>query len=191
MKRVIAVLFTAILACSLVFAQEAEEKNNVVAPELCFSVFGPEFGVLIGHNNAEFIFSCALTGGNVESGSLFFDYVEGSAGLLTVTPKIHVGYNFNGYDTGWQDSVGLAYASAVGFYENGVVQNMEALGFYYRGGVKIKQGFEVGITSYLPFVYFIASPDDFKITTIGGSLGFWECIGAGFLCSSLNFRWYF
>ncbi len=201
MKKIITILFTVLFSFGLIFAQESNgydssEEGSVFAPSLSFSVFGPEVGVLFGNNHAEFSASLAIAAG--EGMPYFFndydynydDTFENSS-MVAITPKLHAGYNFEAFDTGWTDTLGLAYASSIGIFDNGTVENMEAIALYYRGGIRTKVGLEVGMTSYLPFVYFIAGPKDFKIKTIGNTDGFFECIGAGLLCTSFNLRWYF
>lgn len=198
MKRLTTLLFTILFSFGLLFAQEdsVNDDSFVIAPTLSFSVFGPEFGAIIGRNHMELALSLALAGGDQSPSYFLADgYNDGEdlhdTAMAVITPKIHLGYNFEAFDTGWTDTIGLAYASAIGFFGKNTVENMEALALYFRGGVRTKAGFAVGVTSYLPFVYFIAGPDRFFIRTIGNTDGFWECLGAGFICSSLNFQWYF
>ncbi|MBR1638531.1 MAG: hypothetical protein IJ688_04005 [Treponema sp.] len=203
MKKILSLILLLLLSVGFVFAQNEEydsetisasnEKSVQLAPELSFSIFGPELGILLGAGHLEFGASCAIASG---TGSPFFFEDFGSdlydLNMVAVTPKIHLGYNFEAFDTGWNDTIGLAYGSAFGFFENGTVENMEALAFYFRGAVKTRPGFEVGMTSYLPFVYFVTDFNkNFDLKTIGSFGGFWECIGYGFLCSSLNLRWFF
>lgn len=189
MKRFITFISVAFLICSVAFSETSDNDSKHIekVPGLSFSVFGIEPSFLLGINHAEFIFSCAVAS---DDGFSFSGTGTDSSAIVAVTPKIHVGYNFETYDTGWNNSIGFAYASAFGFLNPGI-ENMEAFAMYYKGEVRFKLGLGLGVTSYLPLFYFRVAPDYFDFKTIGSAMGFWECIGYGFLSTSFNLRWYF
>ena len=206
MKRALAVLFTVLLVCGFVSAQETEYYSSSeglqIAPGLTFSIFGVEPNVIIGKNHFESRFGLAVAAGSGSEdygtysrpffdGYSYSDDGETGSFVAMVTPKIQIGFNFEGYDTGWQDVLGLAYASAFAFFDDATFENMEALALYYRGGIRLKVGFEIGFTTYLPFVYCVIGPEHFSITTVGQASGFIECMGAGLTVTSLDLKWYF
>ena len=184
MKRIVTFISVILLCGALGFA---DSRKSTVAPGLSLSAFGIEPGVTFGINHTELSISCAVAS---DEGFVFTRNYDSDNQIIAITPKLHLGYNIDGFENGWNNSLGVAYASSIGFLDEGI-GNMEALAMYYRGEVIIKAGLGIGFTAYLPMFYFVVEPDNFVFKTIGTSYGFWACVGSGIVTSSLNFRWYF
>ena len=183
MKRLVTFISTVLLCAALGFAGSGK---TVKAPGLSLSSFGIEPGFLFGFDHTELLLSCAVVS---DEGLVFTKDYDSDYQIIAITPKLHLGYNIDGFETGWNNSIGVAYASSIAFENNGI-GNMEALAMYYRGEAIIRAGLGIGFTAYLPMLYFVIEPDHFTFKTIGSSNGFWECIASGIVTSSLNFRWY-